>query len=195
MAGQTIETEVELAELYEMNENGAYSVLAAGAIPYAELNSTMLTGQALQYSSNTLSLDVDAAKAKAVPFAVDVIAKRTAVQSDCTGSQRSAVLSALSSCRTLATAAATAATSGSASKFQEYFKTFAALQRSQPVQIKLTQAVVPLPAPAPRSQLAFAPLPATVAPPPAAPLALTAPTSTAAARPTSSPTLCRLTTT
>lgn len=130
MAGQTIETEVELAELYEMDQNGAYSVLAAGAIPYADLNSTELKSDALHYSSNTLSLNVDAAKAKAIPFAVDVIAKRTAVQSDCSGSQRSAVLSALSNCRTLANAAATAATSGSASKFSEYFKTFVVLRGS-----------------------------------------------------------------
>jgi len=130
MAGETIETEVELAELYEMNENGAYSVLAAGAMPYAELNSTELKGDALSYSSNTISLDVDAAKAAAVPFAVDVIAKRTAVQSDCTGSKRSAVLTALSNCNRLATAAATAATSGSASKFNEYFKTTSSTTRS-----------------------------------------------------------------
>ncbi|THW68923.1 hypothetical protein D6D19_08697 [Aureobasidium pullulans] len=130
MAGQTIEVEVELAELYELSTSGAYSVLAAGSVPYAELNSTVLSGSALSFSSNTLSVDVDAAEAAKVEFAVSKLEKRTAIQSDCTGTKLTAIRSALSSCNRLATAAATAATSGSASKFQEYFKTTSSTTRN-----------------------------------------------------------------
>ncbi|THX70752.1 hypothetical protein D6D05_08496 [Aureobasidium pullulans] len=130
MAGQTIEVEVELAELYELSTSGAYSVLAAGSVPYAELNSTVLSGSALSFSSNTLSVDVDAAEAAKVEFAVSKLEKRTAIQSDCTGTKLTAIRSALSNCNRLATAAATAATSGSASKFQEYFKTTSSTTRN-----------------------------------------------------------------
>lgn len=130
MAGETIEVEVELAELYELSTSGSYDVLAAGAIPYAELNSTVLSGNALVFSSNTLSLDVDATEAAKIEKAVDVLAKRTIIQSDCTGTRLTAVRTALSNCQKLATAAATAATSGSASKFQEYFKTTSSSTRS-----------------------------------------------------------------
>lgn len=130
MAGQTIEVEVELAELYQLSSSGKYDVLAAGAIPYAELNSTALTGSALAFTSNTLSVDVDAAEAAKVESAVSKLAKRTTIQSDCTGTRLTAVRSALSNCQRLATAAATAATSGSASKFQEYFKTTSSSVRS-----------------------------------------------------------------
>jgi deuterolysin len=130
MAGQTIEVEVELAELYKLSSSGKYDVLAAGAIPYAELNSTALTGSALAFTSNTLSVDVDAVEAAKIESAVSKLSKRTTIQSDCSGTRLTAVRSALSNCQRLATAAATAATSGSASKFQEYFKTTSSSVRS-----------------------------------------------------------------
>jgi deuterolysin len=130
MAGQTIEVEVELAELYKLSSSGKYDVSAAGAIPYAELNSTALTGSALAFNSNTLSVDVDANEAAKIESAVSKLSKRTTIQSDCSGTRLTAVRSALSNCQRLATAAATAATSGSASKFQEYFKTTSSSVRS-----------------------------------------------------------------
>jgi deuterolysin len=93
-------------------------VLAAGAIPYAEAGSTVLSGKALSFSSNKLSINVDAAKAMAVENAIDRIArKRTTIQSDCTGTKLTAVRTGLQNCARLATSAATAATSGSASKY------------------------------------------------------------------------------
>ncbi|KAG9689955.1 neutral protease 2-like protein, partial [Aureobasidium melanogenum] len=130
MAGQSIEVEVELAELYELSSSGKYDVLAAGAIPYAQLNSTALTGSALAFSSNKLSVDVDAAETAKIESAVSKLSKRTTIQSDCSGSRLSAVRTALSNCQRLATTAASAATSGSASKFQEYFKTTSSSVRS-----------------------------------------------------------------
>lgn len=131
MAGQTIEMDIEAAELYDFTASDSYSITAIGSIPYAELNSTELTGAALSFSSNTLTMDVDSAKAATVVKAVDKFtSKRTDIQSDCTGSKLSALKTALSNCQTLANAAATAATSGSASKFSEYFKTTSSSTRS-----------------------------------------------------------------
>ncbi|OQO12232.1 hypothetical protein B0A48_02873 [Cryoendolithus antarcticus] len=131
LAGQTLEEEVEIAELYELGADGEYSVAAIGAMPYAPLNSTSLSGKALPFSSNKLAINVEAAKAAAVPFVVDkMIAKRTTIQSDCTGSRLTAVRTGLSNCARLATAAATAASSGNAAKFSEYFKTTSSTTRN-----------------------------------------------------------------
>jgi deuterolysin len=129
-AGETIEVEIELAELYDLSTSGKYNVLAKGLIEYAEADSTALSGAVLSYSSNQLEVDVDAVKTAKIETAVQSLTKRTAIQSDCTGTRLSAVRTALSNCNRLATAAATAATSGSASKFQEYFKTTSSSTRS-----------------------------------------------------------------
>ncbi|KAI5245883.1 hypothetical protein E4T42_06626 [Aureobasidium subglaciale] len=130
MAGQTIEVEVELAELYELSSSGAYNVLAAGSLPYAELNSTVLSGSALSFSSNTISLDVDSEEAAKVEMAISKLQKRTAIQGDCSGTKLTAIRSALSNCNKLATAAANAATSGSATTFNTYFKSTSSSVRS-----------------------------------------------------------------
>ena len=129
-AGETIEVEIELAELYDLSKSGKYNVLAQGVIEYAEGDSTALSGAVLSYSSNQLSIDVDAAKTAKIETALQSLTKRTAVQSDCSGTRLTAIRTALSNCNKLATAAATAATSGSASKFQEYFKTTSSTTRS-----------------------------------------------------------------
>ena len=122
-AGETIEVEIELAELYELSETGTYTVSTAGGFLYAEAGSTELTGDVLAYSAEPISVDVDAEKTATISTAVSKLSKRTAVQSDCTGTRGSAIRTAISNCRSLASNAATAAASGSAAKFQEFFKT------------------------------------------------------------------------
>lgn len=129
-AGETIEVEIEIAELYDLSKSGKYDVFTQGFIEYAKENSTALSGSVLQYSSNHLSIDVDSAKTATIEKAVHAIAKRTTIQSDCSSTRLTAIRTALSNCNKLATAAATAATSGSASKFQEYFKTTSSSTRT-----------------------------------------------------------------
>lgn len=129
-AGETIEVEIEIAELYDLSKSGKYDVFTQGFIEYAKENSTDLSGSVLQYSSNHLSIDIDSAKTATIEKAVHSIAKRTTIQSDCSSTRLTAIRTALSNCNKLATAAATAATSGSASKFQEYFKTTSSSTRS-----------------------------------------------------------------
>jgi deuterolysin len=130
MAGETIEVEVELAELYDLSTSGAYDVLADGSLPFAEAGSTVLSGDALTYSSNTLSIDIDAAEAAKIEMAVSKLEKRSVVQGDCSSSRLTAIRTALSNCNRLASAAATAASSGSASLFQTYFKSTSSSVRS-----------------------------------------------------------------
>jgi deuterolysin len=129
-AGETIEVEIELAELYELSETGTYTVSTAGGFLYAEAGTTELTGDVLAYSAEAISVDVDAEKAASIQTAVSKLSKRTIVQSDCTGTRGSAIRTAISNCRSLASNAATAAASGSATKFNEFFKSTSSSVRS-----------------------------------------------------------------
>jgi deuterolysin len=129
-AGETIEVEIELAEIYELSETGTYDISTAGGFLYAEEGSTVLTGDVLAYSADAISVDVDAEKAATIETAVAKLSKRTIVQSDCTGARGTAIRTAINNCRSLASNAATAAASGSATKFQEFFKSTASNVRS-----------------------------------------------------------------
>jgi len=132
-AGSTYETTINAAAVHDLSSGGTFSVVAQGSVPYAKAGSTELSGSAISYKSNALTIEVDGAAAAAVPRAVNSLSleKRAAVQtSSCPTSQRSATLTALSNCRTLSLSAASAARSGSAAKFQEYFKTTAAATRT-----------------------------------------------------------------
>lgn len=87
-----------------------------------------ITGS-VPYSSNELSIEVDAAQAASVASAVKPLDKRTKVAS-CSGTRSSALSTALKNTVSLANAAASAAQSGSSSRFQEYFKTTSSSVRS-----------------------------------------------------------------
>ena len=131
-AGQAISETIDLASIADLSAGGTYEVASAGSVPLAHPGSTELNGASVYFESNTLSIEVDGAKAATVAKAVDLahLAKRTQVQSGCSSAQSTALRNALSQGVSLANAAATAATSGSASKFSEYFKTTATGTRS-----------------------------------------------------------------
>ena len=122
MAGETLEVEIEMAELYELTETGTYSVSTAGNFLYAEEGSTELTGELLPYTSESITVDVDSEKAAKIETAVARLTKRTIVQADCTGTRGTAIRNAISNCRSIATTAANAAAGGGA-RFQTFFKT------------------------------------------------------------------------
>ncbi|KAF2208676.1 hypothetical protein CERZMDRAFT_48618 [Cercospora zeae-maydis SCOH1-5] len=128
-AGETIEKEIQAAGIYDFAASGIYQVLADGVIPYAEVGSTELTGEALIFESNTLSIEVDGEAAAAVGDVVR-LDKRTIVQSDCTGTRRTAVVNGLRNCASQASAAASQAASGSATRFNTFFRTTASATRN-----------------------------------------------------------------
>ncbi|KAH6625462.1 Deuterolysin metalloprotease family-domain-containing protein [Boeremia exigua] len=117
-AGETKEVTVEAASLHSLNDGGDFEVFASGLIPYAEENSTELSGT-LPYDSEKLTITVDGAQAAKVNKALD-LSKRTSVRSSCTGTKLTAIRTALSNCNKLATSAASAATAGT--KLTTYFK-------------------------------------------------------------------------
>jgi deuterolysin len=95
---ETLATQVELVELYDMNVDGPYDISTAGRIYYAEANSTELTGKAMTFNSNRLFFKIDHLNAQMRSEAVDKIAKRTELQSDCTNDKLAAIQTALSNC-------------------------------------------------------------------------------------------------
>ncbi|EME81256.1 uncharacterized protein MYCFIDRAFT_189452 [Pseudocercospora fijiensis CIRAD86] len=122
-SGQTIETEIDVAELYDVESTDSYAVRAVGSMPYAELGSTKLTGKSVRFSSNTITMDIDGDMAMKIPYAVDRPHQRrtTLNTSGCSPSRAQTLRNALSNCSKLASNAASAATSGHA--LQKYFKT------------------------------------------------------------------------
>lgn len=128
--GQTLETEVDIAELYDVETDDSYTVQAMGAMRYAEAGDTKLAG-ALDFSSNALVMNINGTEAKEVPYALDAIVKRTRLNTgSCSTARLSAVRTALSNCARLASGAATAATSGSATTFNTFFKSTSSSVRS-----------------------------------------------------------------
>jgi len=128
--GQTIDQDIDIAEFYDLG-NHTYDISTDGFLPYAEENSTQLSGTSLRFRSNELSIVVDGVKAKQTTKAVDkLIMKRVTVEDDCSTSQRSALAAANTKCASMALAAAQAATSGSAEMFEQYFKDSSSSTRS-----------------------------------------------------------------
>jgi deuterolysin len=125
-AGATYETTINAAAVHDF-ATGEYSFTAEGAIPYTTGNSTVLSGTAVYFKSNTLTVPVDGAKAALVTKAVN---KRAKVTTPCSTAEKSATTKALANCKSLAGAASTAASSGSSSKFSEYFKSTSSSVRS-----------------------------------------------------------------
>ncbi|KAK7705482.1 hypothetical protein SLS57_010016 [Botryosphaeria dothidea] len=126
-AGESIEVSFDVAEVHDLAAGGSFDILSEGAFPYAEADSLDIAGAAA-YITNKITATVDGTQA--AEARERFLAKRSIVQSDCSGSRLTATRTALSNCRTLALAAQSAAASGSASKFQEYYKSTASSTRS-----------------------------------------------------------------
>ncbi|KAI0434168.1 neutral protease 2-like protein [Xylaria sp. FL1042] len=116
-AGQTIEVSFDAAELHDLTASGEYDFVANGVLSYTTSESNEITG-AVPYSSNTLTAKVDGEEAAQ---ARSNFVKRTAIQSDCTGTKLTSSRNAVTNCRSFAAAASSAALSNTA-KVQEYFK-------------------------------------------------------------------------
>ena len=93
-SGETIHIKVDVASVNDLTEGGTYSILSHGAIPCAESGSSKISS-AISFKSNVLEIDVDGAEAAQISKAFSGLDKRSAVQSDCTGSDLDATLAAL----------------------------------------------------------------------------------------------------
>ncbi|KAL9948524.1 hypothetical protein D7B24_009187 [Verticillium nonalfalfae] len=121
VAGETVELTWDVAHVHDLSAGGEFDISANGRFSYAEGDSTELTGVAT-YASNVVHSTVDGEEAAKVRRDFHETIKRAVVQSDCTGTRRTATINALSNCRSLALAAASAASSGAAAKMTDFFK-------------------------------------------------------------------------
>ncbi|KAJ4366012.1 hypothetical protein N0V85_009232 [Neurospora sp. IMI 360204] len=125
--GETVSTSWDPAEVHDLSQGGSYDVKVSGALQYADPDSTELKGT-IPFSSNIVTASVDGAAASQARRSFHE--KRSAVQSDCTGTKGTATRTAMTNCRALALAASQVAASGSASKMTEYFKSSSSSTRS-----------------------------------------------------------------
>ncbi|KAF9892074.1 hypothetical protein FE257_002480 [Aspergillus nanangensis] len=124
--GATFEDEFDIASTSDLSSGGSITLNTNGFVPTT--TDGKITGY-IPYSSNKLSIDVDASEAAQVAHAVKPLDRRTETAS-CSGSQGTALNTALRNTVSLSNAAATAAESGDASRFQEFFKTTSSSTRS-----------------------------------------------------------------
>lgn len=122
--GQTLTFELDVASVHDIKKSGAYQIIASGAIPYAELGSTVLTGHAVPYESNEIVLDIDGQLARRVKRAIPLVPlenrslhPRTILNTDCQGAQKTSTLNALKLCAQHSQMAAKAALTGDAAKY------------------------------------------------------------------------------
>lgn len=92
--GETVEAEWDPAQVHDLSSGGQFDFVTSGSFLTAEIDSTDLTGS-VAYSSNTLASKVDGVAAAKVRRDFHEKVKRTDVQSDCTGTQLSAVNSGM----------------------------------------------------------------------------------------------------
>ncbi|KAF9696903.1 hypothetical protein EKO04_004749 [Ascochyta lentis] len=109
-AGETIEASFDIAVAHDLSSGGDFKVVTEGAFAYANLDSTDIAG-AVPFVSNSVDAAVNGKQASKVRRDYLDLAKRTIVQTDCTGTRRTTTLTALSNCASLAHTAATAANS------------------------------------------------------------------------------------
>ncbi|KAJ8112042.1 hypothetical protein OPT61_g5502 [Boeremia exigua] len=119
-AGESIEASFDIAVAHDLSAGGDFKVLTEGAFAYANLDSTEIAG-AVPFISNSVNAAVNGEQAGKVRRDYLELAKRTVVQTDCTGTRRTATTTALTNCASLARTAATNAQSNDA-KMTEYFK-------------------------------------------------------------------------
>lgn len=113
-AGESIEASFDIAVAHDLGTGGDFDVVTEGAFAYAELDSTAIAG-AIEFTSNTVSTAVNGEQAAKVRRDyLELLAKRTVVQSDCTGTRLTATRTALANCASLARTAASAAVNNAA---------------------------------------------------------------------------------
>ncbi|KAF5865996.1 hypothetical protein ETB97_001574 [Aspergillus alliaceus] len=124
--GATFEDEFDTASTCDLTKGGSVTISSSGIV--STVKNSSFNGH-IPFTSNKLTIDVDAAAAALVTKAVRLLNRRTML-TDCLGSRLPTMMTALSNTVSLANAAAEAATSGSASRFLEYFKTNSSEARS-----------------------------------------------------------------
>ncbi|KAF6811237.1 deuterolysin metalloprotease [Colletotrichum musicola] len=123
-AGEVVQVQWDPAEVHDLSAGGEFNISSTGSLRYAEEGSNKIAGQVV-FDSGVLTAKVDGVQAASVHAAFHTAqnAKRVAVQSDCSGSRKTAVTNALSKAKTQAAVAQSAANAGT--RLQQYFRSTA----------------------------------------------------------------------
>lgn len=124
---ETLNDEFDIASTSDLSEGGTVTVHAAGLLPL--ISNGKISGY-IPYSSNKITMEVDAAEAKTVSKAVKPLALRVQVTPSCSGVRLDAATKALHNAEILANAAAQAAEAGTSPQFEKLFKSTAPDVRS-----------------------------------------------------------------
>lgn len=120
-AGSSIETIVDGTNVHNFEKSGVYSFSARGLLHFAIAPSTVPSGPAMVFESNTLTLQVDAQPAAAAAAKAH-LQGRFMLQDGCNATEKAAAIASISNCRKLALAAVADASDPSSKRFVEYFK-------------------------------------------------------------------------
>ncbi|KKK20430.1 hypothetical protein AOCH_005489 [Aspergillus ochraceoroseus] len=123
--GATIEDVIDIASTSDLSEGGPITIRASGQVPI--VTGDRITGS-VPFSSNELTIEVNGTEAATVSKAVKTLDRRTKLSS-CSGSEGSALQTALKNTVSLANAAAKAALDGD-KRFVTFFKTDSSSVRS-----------------------------------------------------------------
>ncbi|KAI2383059.1 hypothetical protein LOY87_006796, partial [Ophidiomyces ophidiicola] len=88
-AGASAEATFDVAETADLSAGGSYSIKSAGTISIVDRTSrTAGVTEAVEYSSNELTINVDGAEAAKVKSATEKLNKRTQLQPSCSSRDR-----------------------------------------------------------------------------------------------------------
>ncbi|EXF79751.1 metalloproteinase [Colletotrichum fioriniae PJ7] len=128
-AGEVVKVQWDAAQVHDLSSGGDFNISSTGSLRYAEEGSNKIAGQVV-FDSGVLQATVDGTQAASVhaAFHESLNAKRVTIQSDCTGTKKTAVTAALSKAKTYVTNAQTAANAGT--RLQQYFKSTSSSTKS-----------------------------------------------------------------
>ncbi|PWY88848.1 neutral protease 2-like protein mep20 [Aspergillus sclerotioniger CBS 115572] len=128
-AGESLIDEFDIASTLDITDSGPITIHTSGFVPIT--TDSEITSY-LPYTSNTLTITIDAAKAATVPKALTIppsLHRRTRL-SDCDDNRAAIMRAALDNAMRMSVAAANEAWMGSAARLEEYFKSSSQETRS-----------------------------------------------------------------
>ena len=128
-AGESLVDEFDIASTLDITDSGPIIIHTSGFVPIT--TDSEITSH-LPYTSNTLTIIIDAAKAATVPKALSIsppLHRRTRL-SDCDNNQAGIMRAAFDNAMRMSVTAANEAWIGSAARLEEYFKSSSQETRS-----------------------------------------------------------------
>ncbi|PYI04776.1 deuterolysin metalloprotease family protein [Aspergillus sclerotiicarbonarius CBS 121057] len=128
-AGESLVDEFDIASTLDITDSGPITIHTSGLVP---ITSDSEITSYIPYTSNTLTINIDAAKAATVPKALTItpsLHRRTRL-SNCDANQDALMRAALDNAMRMSLAAANEAWIGSAARMEEYFKSSSEETRS-----------------------------------------------------------------